>query len=226
MARQPAFTPAEIDAIERVLGDFPLRDLALFRLMTATGLRIAEALKLRIADVCRQGAIRPDLVVTRALLKGGVGKARAALKSRTLPLGDSVRPVLEELVFALAGSSPDAETLNRPLFRGRAGRPLSRRHATHQLRRLLLAAGLADRAGYGWHCARRTFAGEICEVTAHDINLTREVMGHAHLETTMIYLPQNDRAAREAVLAVSRRQAHPASYAATPGDGRKPACSP
>ena len=202
MARQPAFTPAETAAIEGALHRFPIREVCLYRLMVATGLRIAEALKIRICDVYSNGAVRSDLVCERANLKGGRGARRKVVRSRTIPLHESLKLVVRELVFSIVGSSPQDPALAQPLFQSWKGRALSRRQATYRLRDILLAAGLHDRSGYGWHCARRTFAAAIYDMTGHDINLTRQVMGHAHLETTMIYLPENDAAARAAILSL------------------------
>lgn len=206
MPRQPAFSPAEQAAIEKVLPEFPLRDICLFRLLNATGLRISEGLKLTVRDTWTGTAIRADLVIAKRQLKGG-RRQGSQVKSRVIPVSDTLRPVLADLVFSIIGSGGEGADMNQPLFQGRGRRPLSRRQATHRLRQLLLAAGLSDRSGYGWHSARRTYAASIYAVTKFDLNLTRYVLGHAHLETTRIYLPEDDAAARAATLAIGRASA-------------------
>lgn len=206
MPRQPAFTPDEQAAIEAVLPAYPVRDICLYRLLNATGLRISEGLSLTIHDVWNGTAIRPDLVIAKRRLKGGC-RQRSPVKSRIIPVSDSLRPVLAALIFSIIGSGGDAANVNQPLFQGRGHLQLSRRQATHRLRQLLLAAGLSDRSGYGWHSARRTYASAIYAVTNFNLNLTRYVLGHAHLETTRIYLPEDDAAAREATLAIGRMPA-------------------
>lgn len=206
MPRQPAFSPAEQAAIEEVLPEFPLRDICLYRLLNATGLRISEGLKLTVRDAWNGTAIRADLVIAKCQLKGGRRQGNQ-VKSRVIPVSDTLRPVLSDLVFSIIGSGGDAANANQPLFQGRGGCALSRRQATHRLRQLLLAAGLSDRSGYGWHSARRTYASAIYAVTNFNLNLTRYVLGHAHLETTRIYLPDDDAAARAATLAIGRMPA-------------------
>ena len=201
MPRQPAFTQAELAAIERILPQFPLRDAALLRLALHTGFRISELLALRVRDVWAGEGPRSSVTVARRHLKGGRGVRGRNIRSRTVPLNGAVAPVIRELVFSRFGSGEVAA--GAPLFLSRERRPLSRAQATHRLKQILVAAGLTDRAGYGWHGARRTFAARIYKLSGHDIQLTRQVLGHSRIDTTQQYLPESDRAVAEAILALT-----------------------
>lgn len=206
MARQPAYTPAELAAIDRVWEKFPRRDFVLFCLIQNTELRISEALRITIGDTWNGIAVRPVLVIARRHLKNGRSPTRKkGIRSRAIPLNGAILPVLREFLVAEGFGGGD---LRRPLFLSRKGQALSRRQATWRLRQVLLAAGLNQRVGFGWHGGRRSYAEEIYRRTAHDIVLTSRCLGHQSLEVTSQYLSCTDQTCAAAIMSL-----------ATPADG-------
>jgi integrase/recombinase XerD len=132
--------------------------------MYATGLRVREAVSLRVADIDSRSML---ILVAR-------GKGN---KQRLVPLS---RPLLEELrawwcvhrnpVWLFPGSRPD--------------RRLSESSVQRACHAAVAHAGL--RSGVTTHTLRHTFATELLEA---DINLLtiQKILGHASLTTTAIY---------------------------------------
>ena len=202
MPRQPAFTPHELTAISRVWEQFPLRDRALFTLMMNSGLRITEGLRLRLSNVWDGSNVRPAIAAGRRPAPNGRRPGKKPVCPRVIPINDALRPVLSDYVGALVAAGKAKR--DRPLFMSRMKRPLSRRMATLRLREILLAAGLTQRIGYGWHSARRSFAVAIFNVTAQDAVVTSRTLGNSSLQITMDYLPTLDDAGAAAVLALAQ----------------------
>jgi integrase len=201
MPRQPAYTPEELAAIDRVWKKFPQRDFVLFCLIQNTGLRIYEALRITVGDTWNGIDVRPVLVVARRNLKNGKSPTRKKnIRSREIPLNGAVQPVLREYLLSEGFGRGD---LRRPLFMSRKGNVLSRRQATWRLRQILQAAGLTQRVGYGWHGGRRFFAQEIFRRTSHNIVVTSRCLGHQSLQVTSEYLACTDQACAAAVMSLA-----------------------
>jgi integrase len=218
MPRQPAYTAEELAAIERVWGKFPRRDFVLFYLIQNTGLRISEALRITMGDIWNGTAVRPVLVVARRNLKNGQSPTRKKrIRSREIPLNAAILPVLQEYLLAEGFGRGD---LRRPLFMSRKGQALSRRQATWRLRQVLLAAGLNQRVGFGWHGGRRSFAQEIYLRTSRDIVVTSKCLGHQSLQVTSEYLSCTDEACAAAIMSLATPAAsspvHPSVQAERP----------
>ncbi|WP_297514100.1 tyrosine recombinase XerC [uncultured Caulobacter sp.] len=141
------------------------RDEAVLTLLWGCGLRISEALSLRMADAPLAQAIR----ITG---KGG--------KTRIVPVLDAVREAIDvylnELPFALA---PD-----EPLFRAKRGGPLSPRHVQGLVQTLRGRLGLSDRVTP--HAFRHAFATHLLGAGA-DLRAIQDLLGHASLSTTQRY---------------------------------------
>lgn len=69
------------------LGDWGKRSPSLH-----TGFRATELLSLNVGDVWHDGKIRTTVTVARRRLKGGRGRRRKAITSRTVPLNDAAVP--------------------------------------------------------------------------------------------------------------------------------------
>jgi integrase/recombinase XerD len=181
--------------IERILeppeGDSPLalRDWAMLELMYATGIRISEAVTLRLRD------LDLDEQLVRVRGKGAkeriVPFGRAALDALTRYLHDS-RPLL-------AGARRRGG--NGTLFLGRHGRRLTRKGAWDIVRRQVAAAGVQKRVTP--HTIRHTFATHLLQGGA-DIAAVQEMLGHADISTTQIYTHLDRR-----YLSEVHRQCHP-----------------
>jgi integrase/recombinase XerC len=178
MPRKPDRLPRPVsqNQAERLLNDVDLkdqlpwlaaRDKALFSLLYGAGLRIAEALSLKVADLPVQG--QKVMAIT--------GKGN---KQRLVPLLPAIITALRAYhsccPFSLAGDDL--------LFRGQKGGPLNQRvvrKAVQDYRHLL---GLDDKATP--HALRHAFASHILNAGG-DIRTIQEALGHASLSTTQNY---------------------------------------
>jgi site-specific recombinase XerD len=155
----------EDDTIRRLLGACPdtfegRRNKALVALLADSGLRISEALRLRIEDV--NFASRVLAVRAGKGQKDGVGffgaetaqMLRAWLQARK-------DVVAEDFLFAHTG-----------------GRPFTRDYGTHLLHRLSIRAGLPRK--FGPHALRHYAATSILKQTG-DLELVRQVLRHESL---------------------------------------------
>jgi integrase/recombinase XerD len=132
--------------------------------MYATGLRVREAVSLRVSDIDSRSML---ILVAR-------GKGN---KQRLVPLS---RPLLAELrawwcvhrnpVWLFPGSRPD--------------RPLGVSSIQRACQAAVTSAGL--RAGVTTHTLRHTFATELLEANI-DLLTIQKILGHASLNTTAIY---------------------------------------
>ncbi len=147
------------------------RDRAIFELIYAAGLRIAELTGLDLDDV--------DLVEGLVRVRGKGNKERivpigsravAALRAH---LGGRARPVREGV-----GPAPQALFPN-----GRGGR-LTPRAVQQALVRYLAAAGLGRKITP--HGLRHSFATHLLDAGA-DLRAIQELLGHARLSTTQRY---------------------------------------
>lgn len=145
-----------------------LRDGALFLLLYGCGLRIGEALALRVGD-WPTSADR-DLTV--------MGKGR---KQRQVP----VLPAVRNAVSAYLGALPVAAPPSAPLFRGVRGGALNQGVAQAAMRDLRRALGLPEHTTP--HALRHSFASHLLAAGA-DLRSIQELLGHASLASTQQYL--------------------------------------
>ncbi|HBH26349.1 MAG TPA: recombinase XerC [Rhodospirillaceae bacterium] len=164
------------------------RDRALFTLLYGAGLRVAEALALRIADwPPAEGA---PLRVQ--------GKGR---REREVPL----LPVVHAEVSRYRAACPYPEGAHRHLFLGARGGPMSQGAAQRAMRALRSALALPDTATP--HALRHAFATHLLEAGAN-LRQIQDLLGHASLSTTQRYTEVN-----AAELIRIHRAAHPRAHA-------------
>lgn len=157
----------------------PITFANLFGLLAATGMRISEALALRLSDITDDG-----LVIEKTKFK----------KSRLLPLHPSTRQALDSYleVRLRAVTSSDA------LLIGNTGEAVAYPTAVAVFLRLVRSIGLrgsSDRGGPRIHDLRHTFAVRSLEqcprsdkaVSRHIVGLST-YLGHAHVTDTYWYL--------------------------------------
>ena len=145
------------------------RDRALFTLLYGCGLRIDEALALRLVDLPRDGYLR---------VMGKGSKERQV-------------PVLPQVIAALdryRAACPFPETADRPLFVGVKGARLNQGMAQKALRHLRIALGLPNTATP--HALRHSFATHLLENGAN-LREIQDLLGHASLSTTQMYTDVN-----------------------------------
>ena len=189
MAARKPILEHEMPRVMKVLPRFSLRDQCYFILGLNSGFRATETLSLNVGDVWDQAAngLKAHMSVTRAKMKGGRGCHKKSITSRTVPLNDAARAILQKYLFSRFGSGP--VDLSAPLFPSRFhGVRLTRWTANVIVHRVLGRAGLGNRELYGSHSLRKTFCRNIYQLTKFDVNLTRAVMGHASISTTQKYL--------------------------------------
>jgi integrase/recombinase XerD len=174
--------------IEAAAGTTPraLRDRALVELLYGAGLRVSEAVGLE------RGGVDLERRLVRCTGKGD--------KERVVPIG---RAAAEALRRYLAGGRPFLDRRHRPeLFLNAQGGPLTRAGAFLILRRLAAQAGLEPERVHP-HLLRHSFATHLLEGGA-DLRSVQEMLGHADLSTTELYLHVSDRRRRDVYFA-----AHP-----------------
>lgn len=162
------------------------RDAAVLLLLYGAGLRIAEALSLKVKD-----APTGTREVARITGKGG--------KERLVPM----LPVIREAVARYLELCPYPLGPDDALFRGAKGGPLSPRLIQLAMERLRASLGLPPTATP--HALRHSFATHLLSAGA-DLRQIQELLGHASLSTTQVYTEVD----RERLLAVYDA-AHPRS---------------
>lgn len=142
-----------------------LRDLCLVELLYGLGLRVSEAVGLKLDHL--------NLPEGAALVQGKGGK------QRLVPLGGKVARSLRRWMEAWEGKErTDTVLLNR------FGRPLSRMGAWKIVQRICLEAGVATAVSP--HTFRHSFATHLIEAGA-DLRAVQELLGHSDISTTQIY---------------------------------------
>jgi site-specific recombinase XerD len=145
------------------------RDRAVLELLYGSGIRVAEAVQLSLADL----DARARTIRIRA--KGG--------KERTAPLTRAALAALEESLRArhLEGDDPERHL---PLFVNRRGSRLTTRSLRRIVARYLPES--SDRGGSSPHALRHSFATHLLDHGA-DLRAVQELLGHARLSTTAVY---------------------------------------
>jgi integrase/recombinase XerC len=141
------------------------RDEAVYMLLYGLGLRISEALSLRVKDAPLGDSLR----IT--------GKGN---KMRALPVLAAVRDAIE----AYRRQQPFPLQPEDKLFRAKRGGELSPRHVQASIQHLRSRLGLSDRATP--HALRHSFATHLLGSGA-DLRSIQELLGHVSLSTTQKY---------------------------------------
>jgi integrase/recombinase XerC len=144
------------------------RDLALAELLYGSGLRVSEAVTLRLDDLdLSQG-------IVRVLGKGS--------KERLAPLSDAARERLRDYARRRGEFHPAAT--EQAFFLGSRGGPLNRRQAARIIDALAQSAAIPQHTHP--HMLRHSFATHLLESGA-DLRSVQELLGHARLTTTQRY---------------------------------------
>lgn len=144
-----------------------LRDSAILELLYATGMRVAELVRLDLGDIDFQ---RGTLQVT--------GKGN---KQRVVPFGHAAEDALKEWFDHGRGKLAAADT--EAVFVGSRGGRIDQR----QVRRIVdKAARVTGAQGLTPHGVRHSAATHLLEGGA-DLRVVQELLGHSSLNTTQIY---------------------------------------
>ena len=179
----------EVDALLNapdLADEYYLRDRALLELLYATGIRVSEAASL----ICGQLDLKVGYL--RCVGKGG--------KERIIPVGSSAVRALKAYLKRLRPSLVRQHT-GDALFLSRTGRPLDRTSIWRLVRKYASSVGLD--AKITPHTLRHCFATHLLAGEA-DLRIVQELLGHADVSTTQVYLHVD-----EARLKEVHRRYHP-----------------
>lgn len=141
-----------------------LKHRLLIGLCYGCGLRCAEVRNLRIGDV--------DIVRCMIHVRQGKGK-----KDRMLPMGTMLARGIRKYI--------DAEKPRTWLFEGNDGNVYSQRGAQWAISQAVKKAGIVKEVSL--HTLRHTYATHLLEQGVNILTI-KELLGHARIDTTMIYL--------------------------------------
>lgn len=179
--------PADAEALIAAAGAarapwIAARDIAMMMLLYAAGLRISEALSLKMNDA-------PFGDTITILGKGA--------KMRQVPL----LPAAREALAAYLALRPPAAGAAAPLFLSARGKPLSARIVQRDMKARARALGLDDSATP--HALRHAFATHLL-AAGGDLRSIQELLGHASIAATQRYTKVDQEA-----LLIAYRSAHP-----------------
>jgi integrase/recombinase XerD len=169
--RLPETLPRE--AVEEILASVDLksprgiRDRAIYELIYSAGLRISEAVSLRLADL--------DLPSFTARVRGKGGKERLVV------FGAEAAGWLKRYLAEARPLLAKSRKVPALFISGRGGR-LSRKGIWKNYRRLTLSLGTGSRL----HSLRHSFATDLLAGGA-DLRSVQELLGHSDISTTQIY---------------------------------------
>lgn len=149
-----------------VSGEIGLRDRAILELLYACGLRVSEAVDLKISDVNLDAGI---------LTCRGKGS-----KTRKIPIGTSAVEWLKSYLV-LRRKKENFEIQN--LFVSSLGKPITRQTIFVFIKEYAEKIGLKDVSP---HTLRHSFATHLVQNSA-DIRSVQQMLGHADISTTQIY---------------------------------------
>jgi len=164
-----------------------LRDRAILELMYASGLRVSEAVNVKLTDIDLESGI---------LTTTGKGS-----KTRRVPVGSSAVEWLKSYLV-LRRRKQNIEVQN--LFLTPLGRPINRQIIYDLVREYAEQCGFQ---GVSPHTLRHSFATHLIQNRA-DIRSVQQMLGHSDISTTQIYTHITD-----AHLKKSYDQFHPRSKA-------------
>ena len=163
-------------AVPDATGEIGTRDRAILEIMYACGLRVSEAVELRISDVDVDSGI---------LTCKGKGS-----KTRRVPVGKSAVEWLKRyLIFRR--KKENAEINN--LFVSFSGKPINRQTIFKFIKEYAGKVGLEDVSP---HTLRHSFATHLIQNRA-DVRSVQELLGHADISTTQVYTHITDTHLRE-----------------------------
>jgi site-specific recombinase XerD len=170
-------------------GALELRDRALFELAYACGLRAAELVALRLADVDHDGEqlrVEGKGQKTRFVPAGEVAlhAVRVYLDRGRPRLVDGAAPPLATATRSGAPARPASAPAPEALFLSRRGRPLSTSDVRRRLKGWVARAGVAGKVAP--HALRHSFATHLLDGGA-DLRSIQELLGHASVSTTQVY---------------------------------------
>ena len=163
-----------VDEVDRLIGTveldstFSKRDRAILETLYGLGLRVSEAISLKISNIWfEQGFVSV------------IGKGN---KQRLVPLGGMARDAIRDYL-EVRGPATDRESSDI-LFLNRFGRALTRVAVFKMIKSYAMKAGISKEISP--HTLRHSFATHLIENGA-DLRAVQEMLGHESILTTEIY---------------------------------------
>jgi len=153
-------------AVPDVTTEIGLRDRAIIELMYACGLRVSEAVDLKLSNVDVDAGL---------LTCTGKGS-----KTRRIPMGKSAVEWLKKYLL-IRREKEDIEINN--IFVSFLGKPVNRQTIFKFIKEYAAKIGLEDVSP---HTLRHSFATHLIQNSA-DIRSVQQMLGHADISTTQIY---------------------------------------
>jgi len=183
-AQQPA---------EKARRPWPELERVLCALFVGGGLRVGEAVTLRVGDVRRSPSELTKLHVTG---KGGV--------ARTVPVPPEVVAVVDEYLTSRQGRLGRFKATD-PLLVRPSGQPLTASVVDHLVLGWFRRAGVAPPQGALAHSLRHTYATLLVEQSG-SVPEVQRLLGHANLATTQAYIDVAAKGVEEAAMANPARR--------------------
>ncbi|MCY7344744.1 MAG: site-specific tyrosine recombinase XerD [Pyrinomonadaceae bacterium] len=158
-------------AVPEVATEIGLRDRAILELMYACGLRVSEAVDLKISDVDVDAGI---------LTCKGKGS-----KTRRVPVGKSAIEWLKK--YLIVRRAKENIVINN-MFVSCSGKPVNRQVIFNFVKEYAEKIGLQNVSP---HTLRHSFATHLIQNSA-DIRSVQQMLGHADISTTQIYTHLTD----------------------------------
>ena len=172
-------TPLEVQAVYKAfIGKFAVRNRTLFLLCVNTGLRISEALSLKVGDVYQNEQVVDYLYLGKSAQKGK--REGAALR---LPQG--AKNAIKNLIEWKKERSSYLKKRS-PLFESRQGGTLTRQQAHNVLKEAYNSLGLTGKLTT--HSPRKTYAKDVYSNSGKDLLTLSKALRHKDLVTTIAYL--------------------------------------
>jgi site-specific recombinase XerD len=186
-------TEKEIQKVSQAFsGRYDIRNRCMFILGVKTGMRISEMLSLNVEDVFEKDRPVDVLSLRKQQVKG-------KKEARSIPLNDAAKDAIQELVSWLSWNMEEL-TEDTPLFPSQVGGDRITRIQAHRiLKRAYEKSGLTGKLAT--HSMRKSFGTRIYQATK-DIMVTKELLGHANVNTTQKYIGVGMDALRAAVDAI------------------------
>ena len=171
-------TETEIQKVSQTFnGKYEVRDGCMFILGIKTGMRISELLSLNVGDVFEKGRPVDILNLRKQQVKG-------KKEARSIPLNTAAKDAIQELVSWLSWNGGITEDM--PLFPSqKGGKRMTRIQGHRILKRAYEKAGLTGKVTT--HSLRKSFGTRVYTATK-DIMVTKELLGHANVNTTQKYI--------------------------------------
>lgn len=162
------------------------RDLAILSLMFNTGIRRAEVVNAKLADINLEES---------SMLVHGKGN-----KERIVYYNDNTRAILSEYIKVHRKLMKESEN-SEYLFVSREAKKMSICSINRIVNAHLEMAGVKDK-GYTAHSTRKAFATAVYEATS-DIFATQKLLGHSSPNTTMRYVKASEEMKKKAAKSIS-----------------------